>query len=134
MRHRKAGRRLGRNRGHRKAVLRNLATALFEHERIRSTDAKCKELRPVAERLISTAKRGLPAEGDDSAEAQARAVHAQRQIRRFIQRRDLVEKVFKVLAPRYRERPGGYTRIIKVGPRPGDNADCSIIELVDRPG
>jgi large subunit ribosomal protein L17 len=134
MRHRKAGRRLGRNRSHRKAVLRNLAMALFEHERIRSTDAKCKELRPFAERIITTAKKGLPAEGDDSAEARARAVHARRQIGRFIHRRDVVEKIFSVLAPRYRERSGGYTRIVKVGPRPGDNADCSIIEFVDRPG
>jgi len=108
--------------------------ALFEHERIRSTDIKCKELRPVAERIITTAKRGLPAEGDTSPEAVARAVHARRQIRRVVHRRDLVEKIFNVLAPRYRERPGGYTRIIKVGPRPGDNALCSIIELVDRPG
>lgn len=134
MRHRKAGRRLGRNQSHRKAVLRNLAMALFEHERIRSTDAKCKELRPVAERIITTAKRALPAEGEDSPEARARALHARRRIRRFIHRPDLVEKVFSVLAPRYRERPGGYTRIVKVGPRPGDNAHCSIIELVDRPG
>jgi large subunit ribosomal protein L17 len=107
--------------------------ALVEHERIRTTDAKCKELRPVAEKLITTAKRALPPEGDSGQEAEARAVHARRQIRKMIPRRDLVEKVFTVLAPRYQERPGGYTRIIKVGPRVGDNADCSIIEFVDRP-
>jgi len=113
--------------------MRSLASALIEHERIRTTDAKCKELRPLAEKLITTAKRALPPDGDTSANAQSRAIHARRQIRKMVPRRDLVEKVFTVLAPRYQERPGGYTRIIKVGPRPGDNADCSIIEFVDRP-
>ena len=134
MRHRKAGRRLGRNRGQRKALMRNLAASLVKHEKIETTDQKCKELRPLVEKLITKAKRGSSQIGEeDERTAGARSLHARRRILRVIPRRDLVEKIFSVLVPRYQDRPGGYTRIVKVGPRPGDNADMSIIELVDRP-
>jgi large subunit ribosomal protein L17 len=149
MRHRKAGRKLGRTSAHRSALLRNLVTALLEHERIETTDAKAKELRRVAERVITRAKRlgdvaftphDKLASGD-----RARRLAAQRQVERFLRRFavvqnngeskkvDLVEKVFVDLAQRFKARPGGYTRIIKLGRRRGDNAPMSIIELVDGP-
>jgi len=117
VRHRRKGRRLGRTSSHRMALLRNLALALFKHERIRTTEEKCKELRRFAEKLITKAKRG--------------DVQARRLVARHIQDREIQAKLFSVLAPRYAERSGGYTRIIKMGPRQGDCAAMSMIELVD---
>ncbi len=116
MRHRKKGRQLSRTRSHRKATLRNLATSLFRHERIETTTAKAKELRPYAERLITLARRG--------------DVHARRLAAMKIQDRDVLGKLFDEIAPRYMERPGGYTRVLKLGNRKGDAAEMSLIELV----
>ena len=116
MRHRKKGRQLSRTRSHRKATLRNLATSLFRHERIETTTAKAKELRPYAERLITLARRG--------------DVHARRLAAMKIQDREILGKLFDEIAPRYMERPGGYTRIYKLGYRAGDNAPMALIELV----
>jgi large subunit ribosomal protein L17 len=116
VRHRNKGRKLSRTHTHRKALLRNLATSLFRHGRIETTTAKAKELRPVAERLITLARRG--------------DVHARRLAGRKIQDRDVLGKLFDDIAPRYAERPGGYTRILKLGTRKGDGAEMSLIELV----
>ena len=116
MRHRKKGRKLSRTASHRRATLRNMATSLFLHERIETTTAKAKELRPYAERLITLAKRG--------------DLHARRLAAAKIQDRDVVGKLFDELGPRFAERPGGYTRILKLGARKGDAADMSLIELV----
>jgi len=116
VRHRNKGRQLSRTATHRKATLRNLATSLFRHERIETTTAKAKELRPFAERLITLARRG--------------DVHSRRLAGRKIQDRQVLGKLFDDIAPRYAERPGGYTRILKVGNRKGDAAEMSLIELV----
>ena len=120
MRHCKSGRKLGRNSAHRKALFRNMVTSLLEHERIQTTDAKAKELRGLADRMISLGKRG--------------DLHARRQALAVIRSKDVTRKLFGELADRYRVRPGGYTRVIKLGNRVGDAAPVSIIELVDRPG
>ena len=127
MRHRNAGRKLGRTPAHRKALFSNLTIALLEHERIQTTEAKAKDLRRVAEKLVTAAKRGLAAAGEGT------AVHARRNAQSFLRSRTAVERLFGEIAPRYQGRPGGYTRIIKTGPRPGDNAPMAIIEFVDRP-
>lgn len=148
MRHRKAGRQFGRNTSHRRAMLRALTANLVAHERIETTDAKAKELRRVAERLITRAVRlGAVAytPHDQLSEAdRARRLAAQQQIGQFLRRFaviadgngsrkiDLVEKVFIDLAKRFASRPGGYTRIVKIGNRRGDNAPMSLIEFVDR--
>jgi large subunit ribosomal protein L17 len=116
VRHRKKGRQLSRTRSHRKATLRNLATSLFRHERIETTTAKAKELRPYAERLITLARRG--------------DVHSRRLAATKIQDRQVLGKLFDEIAPRYAERPGGYTRVLKLGNRKGDAAEMSLIELV----
>ncbi len=116
MRHRNAGRKLGRNSSHRKAMLRNMVTSLFEHERIQTTDAKAKEVRRVAEKYITLGKRG--------------GLHARRQALSFIRSKAVVAKLFDEISPRFSERPGGYTRILKLGNRKGDNAPVSILELV----
>ena len=116
MRHRKKGRKLGRTASHRRATLRNMAASLFMHERIETTTARAKELRPFAERLITLAKRG--------------DLHARRLAAAKIGDRDVVGKLFDELGPRFAERPGGYTRILKLGARKGDAADMSLIELV----
>ena len=118
MNHRKSHRKLGRTSAHRKALFRNMVTSLLEHEQIRTTDAKAKELRGVAERMITLGKKGTP--------------HARRQALRTIKSKDVTSKVFDELATRYSDRPGGYTRVIKLGQRAGDAAPMSIIELVDR--
>ena len=118
MRHRKKGRKLNRTAAHRKAVLRNMATSLFRHERIETTTAKAKELRPFAERLITLAKRG--------------DLHARRLAARKIADREVLGKLFDDLGPRFAERPGGYTRILKLGPRRGDAAEMALIELVEQ--
>ena len=117
MRHRKKGRKLNRTASHRKATLRNLATSLFRHGRIRTTTAKAKELRPYAERLITLARRG--------------DLHARRLAATKIQDREVLGVLFNDLGPRFAERPGGYTRILKLGNRKGDAAEMSLIELVD---
>ncbi|NOY73087.1 MAG: 50S ribosomal protein L17 [Gammaproteobacteria bacterium] len=119
MRHRNIGRQLSRNSSHRKAMLRNMSVSLLDHEIIKTTVPKAKELRRVVEPLITLAK-------NDSV-AKRRLV--------FARTRDnaAVAKLFNDLGPRYKERPGGYTRILKCGNRPGDNAPMAIIELVNRP-
>ncbi len=117
MRHNKSGRKLGRNSSHRKAMLRNMATSLIDLEKITTTDARAKELRKVVEKLITLGKRG--------------DLHARRQAIKVLRTKDSVAKLFDVLGPRFQERPGGYTRIIKMGLRAGDNAALSQIEFVD---
>lgn len=125
MRHRVAYRKLGRVTEHRIALLRNQAEALIRHERIETTVPKAKELRPFVERLITIAKRGL-AGGD----ANGRALHARRLVLQDIQNRDVVSKLFDTIAPRFESRPGGYTRILRLGHRRGDSAEVAQIELV----
>ena len=115
MRHLNAGRKLNRSAAHRRALFRNLVTALFERERIRTTDAKAKEVRRLAERMITLGK-------DGSLAARRRALS-------FIQSRSVVAKLFSDIAPRFKERAGGYTRIIKIGIRHGDAAPVSVIQL-----
>ena len=119
MRHRRTGRKLGRDSAHRKALFSNLAGALFENGRIRTTEAKAKELRPIAEQLITLARKD-PTD-----------VAAQRQAVAYLRSKDAVHKLFHEVAPRFTERPGGYTRIVKLGPRQGDSAPMAYIELVD---
>ena len=135
MRHRKSGRRLGRNSSHRKAMYRNMVTSLMLHGRIQTTEAKAKELRKVADRIITLGKRvpqssleGLS--GDELANARAARVHAIRLARRYIVNRDALDLVFGEYAERFKERPGGYTRIYKLGFRSGDNAPMTLIELL----
>ena len=117
MRHRKAGRKLGRSSGHRKALYRNLIIELFRHERIKTTEAKAKAIRPLAEKLITLGKRG--------------DLHARRLAAARLNDPFAVKKLFDELAPRYEDRPGGYTRILKLGRRQGDGAEMAIIELVE---
>ena len=119
MRHRRSGRKLGRDASHRKALFSNMAASLFEHGRIRTTEAKAKELRPIAEKLITLARKD-PTD-----------VAAQRQAVAYLRSKDAVHRLFHEVAPRFTERPGGYTRIVKLGPRPGDAAPMAYIELVD---
>ena len=114
----KKGARLGGGPAHQKLMLGGLAASLFTHERIRTTEAKAKALRPLAEKLITFAKDG--------------SVHARRQVLKVVPDRDVVHKLFSDLGPRFAERPGGYTRILKLGPRQGDGAPMAFIELVDR--
>jgi large subunit ribosomal protein L17 len=116
MRHRAKGRQLSRTSSHRKALLNNLATSLFAHEQIVTTEAKAKELRPFAEKLITLARRG--------------DLHARRLVERKIKDREVLGRLFKEIGPRFAARPGGYTRILKLGHRPGDGADVARIELV----
>ena len=125
MRHRVAHRKLGRVTEHRIALLRNQATALIRHERIETTVPKAKELRPFVERLITIAKRGLAA-----GEANGRLLTARRLVLKDIQDRAVVGKLFDEVAPRFESRPGGYTRLVRVGFRRGDGADVAQIELV----
>jgi len=120
MRHRKSGTTLGRTSSHRKAMFRNMVTSLLEHEQIQTTDAKAKELRRWADKMITLGKRG--------------DLHARRTALKTVRSKEVTAKLFDELADRYRDRPGGYTRIIKLGNRAGDAAPLSIIELVDRPG
>ena len=114
----KKGPRLGSGPSHQRLLLGGLAAALFEHEKVRTTEAKAKALRPVAERLITFAKRG--------------DVAARRKVLQTIPDRDVVHRLFAEIAPRMAERDGGYTRILKLGPRKGDGAPMAVIELVDR--
>ncbi len=130
MRHRVKGKKLGRDSAHRKALRMNLTLALFEHGRIKTTLSKAQYVRGHAERLITLAKRGLA-----KAEAEGRdeiAVHARRVVAsRLNNNRNMVKTVFDDLAARYKDRPGGYTRIYKLGPRKGDNAEMVLLELVE---
>jgi large subunit ribosomal protein L17 len=116
MRHRAKGRQLSRTSSHRRALLNNMATSLFEHGRVVTTEAKAKELRPFAEKLITLARRG--------------DLHARRLVERRIKDRDTLGKLFSEIGPRFAARPGGYTRILKMGHRPGDGADIARIELL----
>jgi large subunit ribosomal protein L17 len=116
MHHRIAGRKLGRTTSHRVAMLRNLVTSLLEHERVKTTDAKAKELRPLVEKLIGWGKRG--------------DLHARRQAFSVVRKPELVRKLFDTLSPRFQSRVGGYVRIVKLGYRPGDGAPVSIIEFL----
>jgi large subunit ribosomal protein L17 len=134
MRHRRAGVHLSRTSAHRKALFSNLVAALFTNERIRTTDAKARETRRLAERTITWARRVgdvLTKKVDRrSSEESARVVHAVRMARRVVRDRGAVVKLFDELAPRYLERRGGYTRIVKLGQRPGDAAPMSLLELM----
>jgi len=116
MRHLKAGRKLGRTSSHRMATLRNMVTSLLEHEKIQTTDAKAKELKRLADKMVSLGKRG--------------DLHARRLSLRIIRDKHVAKKLFDDIAPRFKDRNGGYTRIMKMRRRPGDNAPISIIELV----
>lgn len=116
MRHGKSGRKLGRTSSHRQAMFRNMVTSLFEHERIVTTEKKAKELRPIAEKMITLAKRG--------------DLHARRQALSYMQSKDVVAKLFDEIQNQFADRQGGYTRIIKTGVRQGDAAPMAIIELV----
>ncbi len=119
MRHRRRGGKLGRTSAHRLALVRNLVTALLEHERVETTHAKARELRRVADRMITLGKRG--------------SLHARRRALRVIRSPDVAAKVFGDLAERFRDRPGGYTRVVKLRDRVGDAAPISLVELLDRP-
>jgi large subunit ribosomal protein L17 len=125
MRHRVSHRKLGRVTEHRIAMLRNQAHALLLHEHIETTVPKAKELRPFVERLITIAKRGVAAGAADG-----KSLHARRLVLRDIQDRDIVSKLFDTIAPRFEGRPGGYTRILRLGYRRGDSAEVAQIELV----
>src|SRR4051794_1762338 len=122
MRHNLAHRKLGRVSEHRIALLRNQAMALIKHERIETTMPKAKELRPFVERLITIAKRGVATNGN--------ALHARRLVLSELPDKDIVGKLFESIAPRFAERPGGYTRILRVGYRRGDSAEVAQLELV----
>jgi large subunit ribosomal protein L17 len=117
MRHQRRGRKLGRDAAHRRALYANLAAALIEHGRIRTTEAKAKEVRPIVEQMITLGKRG-----DLAAHRQAVA---------FLRSKPVAHRLFADVAPRFADRPGGYTRIVKIGPRPGDAAEMVYLELVD---
>ncbi len=117
MRHRNKGRKLGRTSAHREAMLDNMVTSFFQHEKIETTIHKSKELRRTAEKLITVAKRG--------------DLHARRLAARKVRNKDVLRKLFDDIGPRYKDRSGGYTRIVKTGSRFGDGSQMSVIELVD---
>ncbi len=117
MRHQRAGRKLGRDSAHRKALYANLASALIEHGRIKTTEAKAKEVRPIVEQMITLGKRG--------------DVAAHRQAVAFLRSKSVAHMLFAEVAPRFADRPGGYTRVVKIGPRQGDAAPMAYLELVD---
>ena len=117
MRHKSAGKKLGRDSAHRKALYSNLAGALIEHGRIKTTEAKAKAVKPLAEQMITLGRRG--------------DLHARRQALAFLRSQSVVHALFADVAPRFADRPGGYTRIVKIGPRPGDAAQMVYLELVD---
>ena len=117
MRHRRSGKKLGRDSAHRKSLYANLAGALIEHGRIRTTEAKAKAVRPIAERMITLGRRG--------------DLHARRQALAYLRSQDVVHKLFSEVGPRFEGRDGGYSRIVRVGPRQGDSAEMVYLELVD---
>ncbi len=116
MRHHRSGKKLGRDSAHRRALYANLAGALIEHGRIRTTEAKAKAVRPIAEQMITLGRRG--------------DLHARRQAMAYLRSQEVVHKLFAEVGPRFAERPGGYSRIVKVGPRQGDAAEMVYLELV----
>ncbi len=126
MRHRMAGRRLKRDSGHRRLLFRNLITELFRHERIRTTEARAKAIRGRAEKLITTAKKGVARQ-----EAGEYDAHQHRLVAAVVTDKAVVKKLFTEIAPRYMTRPGGYTRLLKLGPRKGDGARMVLLELVE---
>jgi len=135
MRHRKSGRRLGRNSAHRKAMYRNMVTSLMVHGQIKTTQAKAKELRRIADKIITMGTRVPPSsleglKGEELKAAQARRVHFIRRVRRWVNDPAAIERLFGEYAERYKQRPGGYTRILKAGFRSGDDAPMALIELV----
>src|ERR671934_569019 len=117
MRHQRAGKKLGRDAAHRKALYANLAGALIEHGRIKTTVTKAKAVKPIAEQMITLGRRG--------------DLHARRQAVAFLRSKDVVHKLFAEVGPRYANRPGGYSRIVKLGARPGDAAEMAYLELVE---
>ena len=117
MRHQRAGKKLGRDSAHRKALYANLTGSLIEHGRIKTTVTKAKAVKPIAEQMITLGRRG--------------DLHARRQATAFLRSRDVVHHLFSEIAPRFKDRPGGYTRIVKIGPRAGDAAEMAYLELVD---
>jgi large subunit ribosomal protein L17 len=117
VRHRRAGRKLGRDASHRKALYANLASALIEHGRIKTTAAKAKEVKPIAEQMITLGRRG--------------GVHARRQALAYLRSQEVVHKLFSDVGPRFADRNGGYSRIVRIGPRQGDAAEMVYLELVD---
>ena len=117
MRHQRSGKKLGRDSAHRKALYSNLAGALIEHGRIRTTEAKAKAVKPIAEKMITLGRRG--------------DIAARRQATAYLRSNDVVHKLFSEVAPRFAERNGGYTRVVKLGPRQGDAASMALLELVD---
>ena len=117
MRHHRAGKKLGRDASHRKALYANLACSLIEHERIKTTEAKAKAVKPYAEQMITLGRRG--------------DLHARRQALSHLRSQEIVHKLFSDVGPRFAERPGGYSRIVKLGPRQGDSAEMVYLELVD---
>jgi large subunit ribosomal protein L17 len=117
VRHHRAGKKLGRDSAHRKALYANLACSLIEHGRIKTTEAKAKAVKPFAEQMITLGKRG--------------DLHARRQALSHLRSQEVVHHLFSDVGPRFAERPGGYSRIVKLGPRPGDAADMVYLELVD---
>ena len=117
MRHQRSGKKLGRDTAHRRALYSNLAGALIEHGRIKTTEAKAKAVKPLAEQMITLGRRG--------------DLHARRQALSFLRSQDVVHKLFADVGPRFAERPGGYSRIVKIGPRAGDAAVMVYLELVD---
>jgi len=126
MRHRVAGRRLKRDSGHRRLLFRNLITELFRHERIRTTEARAKAIRGRAEKLITIARTGVARQ--ESGEYDA---HQHRLVAAVVTDKAVVQKLFAEIAPRYKTRPGGYTRLLKLGPRKGDGASMVLLELVE---
>jgi len=165
MRHRRVGHHLGRDSGHRRALYRNLMTELFRHERIETTQAKARAVRPLAERLVTKARKARPDrvvelakqrdveklsawfnskradqlvsladQGEEEAlQAMARdmALHARRQVLSVLQEKDVAHKLVEEIAPRFEDRPGGYTRMLKLGARRGDAAEMALLELVE---
>ncbi|MCK5740592.1 MAG: 50S ribosomal protein L17 [Chlorobi bacterium] len=132
MRHQKRGRKLNRTSSHRKALMRNMATSLFEHKKIETTEAKAKELRPYAEQLITRAKHALVNEKSGNLpEGHTIDIHNRRMVGRFVRTKAVLQELFDVIGPMVEERNGGYTRIIKSGFRRGDAGQRAIIELVD---
>ena len=117
MRHGRTGKKLGRDSAHRRALYANLACSLIEHGRIRTTETKAKAVRPIAEKMITLGRNG--------------SIHARRQALAYLRSQEIVHQLFSEVAPRFKDRPGGYTRVIKLGPRQGDAAPMAYLELVD---
>jgi len=117
MRHHRTGKKLGRDSAHRKALYANLTSSLIEHGRIRTTETKAKAVRPIAEKMITLGRDG--------------SIHARRQALAYLRTQEIVHLLFSEVAPRFRDRPGGYTRVVKLGPRQGDAAPMAYLELVD---